>query len=90
MAGIAPVDLGEDARAVGLVIEVGEQEDGLGDSADLGQRSSKGAGATAALEGPQHSEARIGVAPSSVRFGARRPPGNTGSLATGGSFRVEL
>jgi hypothetical protein len=53
VAGLAPVDLGEDAPAVGLVIEVSQQEDGLGDAADLGERSSEGAGATSGVEDPQ-------------------------------------
>ena len=53
VAGLAPVDLGEDAPAVGLVIEVSQQEDGLGDAADLGEGSPEGAGATSPVEDPQ-------------------------------------
>ncbi len=53
VARLATVDLGEDAAAVGLIIEVGQQEDRLGDATDFGERSSKGAGATAAVKDPQ-------------------------------------
>ena len=49
MAGLAPVDLAEDAPAVGPIVEAGQQEDRLGDA---GQRSFQRAGATAAVEDP--------------------------------------
>jgi len=37
VAGLAPVELSEDAAPVGLVVEVGQQEDRLGNAAHLGE-----------------------------------------------------
>jgi len=53
VAGFSPVELGQDAPAVGVVVEVGEQEDRLGDATDFGQGPSQRTGAATAVEDPQ-------------------------------------
>jgi hypothetical protein len=42
-----------DPPPVGLVVEVGEHEDGLGDAAHFAERPSQGARASTAVKGPQ-------------------------------------
>jgi len=50
VTGFDAVELGEDPAAVGLVIEVGEQVEGLGDPAELGDGTPGGGGAADALQ----------------------------------------
>jgi len=50
VSAFGAVELGEDAPAVGLVVEVGEQVEGLGDRAEFGDGPSERGGAAAALQ----------------------------------------
>jgi len=47
---LGPVELGEDAPAVDLVVEVGEQVEGLGDPAELGDGPAERGRPAAALQ----------------------------------------
>jgi hypothetical protein len=50
VASLATVELDQDASSVVLVVEDGEQEDGLGDPADLGDGPARAGGTSSALE----------------------------------------
>jgi hypothetical protein len=50
MSALGPVELGQDAPAVGLVVEVGEQVEGLGDPAELGDGPAQRGGPAASLQ----------------------------------------
>jgi len=47
---LGPVELSEDPSAVGLVVEVGEQVEGLGDPAEFGDGPPSGVGLPPALQ----------------------------------------
>ena len=49
VAGFASVELDEDGPAVFLAVDVGQQVQGFGDAAELGERGREAAGATAGV-----------------------------------------
>lgn len=50
VAALGAVEVGEDAPSVGLIVEVCEQVEGLGDPAQFGDRAAEWGGPAAALQ----------------------------------------